>query len=172
MNKLFLKELNGQKIELRYSQADDDVYLKEWLSEPEAAKGFPIDGEMELDDAVVRWLVFYRLQASLTILVDDRPAGIATLYLQPYGRLVHQCEFGIVVSKEYRGKKIGRYLLKSLICLAKEKFKIEVLHLQVYAENRAVEFYKKFGFKEFGRQERWAKENGQPLARLLMEKIL
>ena len=56
--------------------------------------------------------------------------------------------------------------------LAKEKFKIELLHLQVYAENPAMNLYKRFGFKEFGRQESWIKEENRYVGRVFMERFL
>lgn len=157
--------------EVRYTEPEDGKYLKEWLMEPEVMRWFPMDDDVEIEDAVVRWIAFYRYKCSLTMLKDGVPCGLATLYLQPYHKLVHQCEFGIIVGKGYRNVGIGTYLMSSLIHLAKEKFKIELLHLQVYAENPAINLYKRFGFKEFGRQNGWIKEkDGRYVARLFMER--
>ena len=157
---------------VRYTEPSDAYALREWLGDQDGGNGFPIDGELELSDAVIRWLSFCRYQCSITILKENKPCGIATLYLQPYGKLSHQCEFGIIVDKKYRSQRVGSYLLSCLIHLAKEKFAIEVLHLQVYASNPAMRFYRRFGFKEFGRQEAWAKEGKELQARVLMEKFL
>lgn len=159
-------------VEVRYTEPGDAFYLKQWLGDEDGGSWFPIDGEIELDDAVVRWIAFQRYQCSITILKDGIPCGIATLYLQPYGKLSHQCEFGIIVGKEYRGQGIGSYLMSCIMLLAKEKFNIELLHLQVYAGNPAIKLYKKFGFTEFGRQEAWIKEKHGYFARIFMERKL
>lgn len=159
-------------LEVRYTIPEDGFYLKEWLADRDGGQWFPIDGEMELDDAVVRWISFHRFHCGITVLKDKIPCGIATLYLQPYGKLAHQCEFGIIVDKKYRQQHVGSFLMSCLIHLAKEKFNIDILHLQVYANNPAIKFYHKFGFKEFGRQENWIKEEDGLYARVFMEKLL
>lgn len=159
-------------IEIRYTEPGDAKYLKEWLMEPETLRWFPMDDEVEIDDAVMRWIAFYRYKCSLTITKDGIPCGISTLYLQPYRRLAHQCEFGILIGKEHRNKGIGSYLLNSAIHLAKEKFKIELIHLQVYEGNPAIRLYTRFGFKEFGRQNAWIKEENRYAGRIFMERFL
>lgn len=160
-------------LEIRYSDLADGRYLKEWLLDPKVGRWFPIDDLPEIDDAVHRWIGFSRYKCSLTAVKDGVPCGLATLYLQPYKKLAHQCEFGIIVGEAHRGQGIGTALLKNLIHLAKDKFRIELLHLQVYADNPAIHLYTRMGFKEFGKQDRWIKEkDGTYTARLFMEKML
>lgn len=160
-------------LEIRYSDLADGKYLKQWLLEPSIARWFPVHDMPEIDDAVARWIGFSRYKCSLTAVKNGEPCGIATLYLQPYRKLAHQCEFGIIVSKEQRGKGIGTELIRNLIHLAKENFHIELLHLQVYIENPAINLYKRMGFVEFGRQTHWIKEvDGTYTGRVFMEKNL
>jgi putative acetyltransferase len=159
-------------VEVRYTLPEDAPYLKKWLSDPDGGCWFPLQDEIEIDDAVVRWISFYRFQCSITILKDGVPCGIATLYLQPYFKLAHQCEFGILVGKDYRNMGIGSYLMSCIMHLAKEKFMIELLHLTVYATNPAIKLYRRFGFTEFGRQEFWIKEKKGYFARVFMERQL
>ncbi len=159
-------------IEIRYTELGDAKYLKEWLIDPSVRLWFPMMDEVEIEDAVMRWIAFYRYKCSLTVVKDGLPCGIATLYLQPYRKLAHQCEFGIIIGTGHRNMGIGSYLMSSTMHLAKEKFKIEILHLQVYAENPAINLYKRFGFKEFGRQNAWSKEENQYVGRVFMERLL
>lgn len=165
------------KIDIRYTEPDDAPHLKRWLLDPEISRWFPMADEVEIDDAVNRWIGFYRYRCSLTALKDGLPVGLTTLYLQPYKKLAHQCEMGIIVAPEYRGQKVGSELLMNAMHLGKSKFQIELLHLQVYEGNPAERLYKRFGFVEFGKQSGWIKENPgeQPskyTGRIFMEKYL
>lgn len=175
-----MSQVHGKQIppgvEIRYTEQGDAQYLKEWLMDPSVKFCFPMEDEVEIDDAVMRWISFYRYKCSLTLLKDGVPCGIATLYLQPYKKLAHQCEFGIIIGEHYRNMGLGSYLMGSLMHLAKEKFKIELLHLQACDDNPAIKLYQRFGFKEFGRQNSWIKEkeNGQLVGRgrIFMERFL
>lgn len=160
-------------LEIRYTEPGDAKYLKEWLLDHSVARWFPMADVIEIDDAVNRWVGFYRYKCSLTALMNGTPCGLATLYLQPYKKLAHQCEFGIIVGPSYRNQGIGNQLIKHLSHLAKEIFRIELLHLQVYSDNPAIHLYERCGFKSFGFQERWIKESdGVYVGRTFMEKTL
>lgn len=162
-----------EKLEIRYTEESDGPFLKEWLLDPSVATWFPMADQVEIEDAVVRWIAFSRYRCSLTAVMNGVVCGIATLYLQPYRKLAHQCEMGIIVAPTYRNKGIGGELLKNVAHLAKEYFHIELLHLQVYAKNPAIHLYQRFGFREFGCQTHWIKESdGTYTGRIFMEKFL
>ena len=158
---------------IRYTVPQDAEWLKKWLSDPSVRNAFPMVNESEFEDAARRWISFSRVRSSLTVEMDGHPVGIATLYIQTYKRLLHQTEFGIIVDHDYRGKSIGSYLLSSIMRLAKTQFGIELIHLQVYQDNPAIKLYDRFGFKEFGRQSGWIKEDdGQYVGRIFMERTI
>lgn len=160
-------------VEIRYTELTDGKDLREWLLDPNVNRWFPMADMHESEDATNRWIGFARWRCSLTAIRDGKPIGLCTLYLQPYKKLAHQCEFGIIVSDKERGKGVGTLLLTSVMALAKETFKIELLHLQVYAGNPAIRLYERLGFTEFGRQNTWIKENdGTYTARIFMERNL
>lgn len=166
-------KIHASDIDIRYTELTDGPYLKQWLLDPTVARWFPMADEVEIDDAVNRWVGFSRYRCSLTATCKGVPCGIATLYLQPYRKLAHQCEFGIIVGGDFRGQGVGSQLLKNLIHLAKEFFNIELLHLQVYSENPAKRLYERFGFVEFGHQKHWIREsNNEYTGRIFMEKYL
>jgi putative acetyltransferase len=95
---------------------------------------------------------------------------MATLYIQGYEKLKHTCLFSIIVQKDKRGCGIGRVLMERLIELAQQKFKIEILHLEVYEGNPAYKMYEQLGFVQFGRHEKFIKEKGEYLAKIFMQK--
>lgn len=161
------------RLDIRYTDGSDAPHLKEWLSDPHVSMWFPMADVVEIDDAVNRWIGFSRYRCSLTAVLDGVPCGIATLYLQPYKKLAHQCEFGIIVAPAHRNKGIGGDLIKNLIHLAKEYFQIELLHLQVYANNPAIRLYERCGFRTFGHQSHWIKEaDGTYTGRTFMERSI
>ncbi len=161
------------QLAVRYTEPDDAPFLREWLSQPSTLRWFAMCDEVEIDDSVKRWIGFARYKCSLTATMDGVPCGIATLYLQPYRRLAHQSEFGIMVGKEHRGYRVGEFLMNSLMDLAKHTFRIELLHLTVYGDNPAIRLYRRLGFQEYGRQSRWLKNlDGTYSQRVFMERLL
>lgn len=146
--------------------------MRKWFDDKEIAKWFPMGEPHEVDDSVFRWIGFSKFKCSLTMEKDGTPCGIATLYLQPYRKLAHQCEFGIILAPGYRDQGLGTLLMNSLCHLAKTKFGIEVLHLQVYEDNPAVHLYRRFRFKEFGRQTHWIRDYDEYVSRVFMERYL
>lgn len=145
-------------VTFRFTRVEDGPHLREWLHEPGVLRWFPMIDEVEIEDSVQRWIGFSRYRCGLTAVVDGTPVGLAALYLHPYRKLAHQCEFGIIVSPQWRNRGIGALLIKELEKLAKETFKIEVLHLQVYDHNPARRLYERLGFVPFGYQAKWLKE--------------
>ena len=161
-------------VTIRYTIPQDGEALRNWLLDPSVRDAFPMDNEAEIDDSVRRWVSFSRVHSSLTVEYKGKPIGLGTLYIQTYKRLLHQTEFGIILDGDYRGQGIGSFLLSSLMKFAKHQFKIELLHLQVYEKNPAVHFYQRFGFREFGRQTHWLKDDskGTYVGRIFMERFL
>jgi RimJ/RimL family protein N-acetyltransferase len=163
---------NTSPLEIRVSLPEDAPYLTRWLSEPEILAWFPMINALEIEDAVKVWIGYAKYGANLTVVQDGDPCGMANLYLQPYKKLSHQCLFSIIVAKEKRGQGIGSFLLEELIKLAKERFHIELLHLEVYDGNPARKLYERFGFTPFGAQTHFIKEGGEYRAKIMMQKQL
>lgn len=158
---------------IRFAEEDDQKYLVEWLMQPGVLEGFPLSDLREVEDAARIWLSYAKFNAVLTAVWDGVPCGIANLYLQPCKKLAHQCLFAIIVDEKYRGKGVGTNLMGELIALAKERFHIELLHLEVYEHNPAVLLYRKLGFTEYGRQKKFLKEaTGRYLTKVLMQKAI
>ncbi len=159
-------------VTIRPAEEGDQQHLVNWLLQPGVLEGFPLTDLREVEDAARIWMSYSKFGAVLTALWDGVPCGNATLYLQPYKKLAHQCLFAIIVDEKYRGKGVGRKLLGELIHLAKTKFHIELLHLEVYEGNRAINLYKEFGFEPYGMQKHFVKEDGRYRAKILMQKRL
>ncbi|BAA98781.1 GNAT family N-acetyltransferase [Chlamydia pneumoniae] len=159
-------------LEIRYTLPSDATYMLKWLNDPKILRGFPIQTEAEIRETVNFWVGFYRYHSSLTAVYNGNVAGVATLVLNPYVKVSHHALISIIVGEEFRNKGIGTALLNNLIHLAKTRFKLEVLYLEVYEGHPALHLYQRFGFVEVGRQNRFYKDEIGYLAKTTMEKDL
>lgn len=87
----------------------------------------------------------------LSLWVDGKLAGNSDVRMQS-DAIAHEGVFGIVLRKEYRGKGMGKLLMKTVLKEAeKELSQLRIVTLGVFGENTVGrEMYKKFGFKEYG----------------------
>lgn len=159
-------------LSFRLTRLEDASYLQRWLSDPNILRWFPMFDAREIEDAVRIWIGYSRIESGITAEWNGEPIGMANLYIQPYKKLAHTCLFSIIVKEEMRGKGMGKALIEYLMKHAKEKFKIEILHLEVYEGNPAKHLYERVGFKEFGCQTRFIKEDGKYMAKIFMQKRL
>lgn len=158
------------KIEL--SKLEENRLFKELLSDPGVLEYFPMYDQREIDDSVKIWEIFCKKGASLTAYVDGQACGLAYLNIQPYKKFEHQCLITIIVHRDFRGKGIGTDLVQGLFKLAKETFGIEILHLEVYETNPAINLYKRLGFTQFGHHKKFIKEKDRYIGKIFMQRSL
>ncbi|PIS01981.1 MAG: N-acetyltransferase [Chlamydiae bacterium CG10_big_fil_rev_8_21_14_0_10_42_34] len=161
-----------EHLTIRFGKESDQKYLIEWLLQPGVLDGFPLHDLREIEDAARIWVSYSSQHAVLTALWDGVPCGIANLYLQPYKKLAHQCLFAIIVDEKMRGKGIGTKLMKDLMALAKERFKLEFIHLEVYEGNPAIHLYERLGFEKYGVHKHFMKDKDKYVDKILMQKVL
>ncbi|QZA59132.1 GNAT family N-acetyltransferase [Candidatus Rhabdochlamydia porcellionis] len=166
------KRKTFSNLNFRLTDLSDAPYLTKWLSDPEVLHWFPMLTQPEVADAIRIWIGYSRFGSGITVEHNNMPCGMATLYIQAYEKLKHTCLFSIIIQKDKRGYGIGHLLMEKLMKLAEEKFKIDILHLEVYEGNPACKMYAKLGFVEFGRQEKFIKEKNTYLAKVFMQKRL
>lgn len=159
-------------LRLRLAEEADESCLIEWLSQPGALSWYPLANLREIEDAARIWMSYSKFGATITALWNGVPCGIATLYLQPYKKLAHQCLFAIIVEEKHRGRGVGACLIQELEALGKEKFHLELLHLEVYEGNPAIRLYERQGFKQYGVHRNFVKEGDQYRNKILMQKSL
>lgn len=159
---------------LRLSEPIDRTCLRRWLTDKETLRWFPCYGDSELNHMVGLWSEFFRLGASLTCFDENtrEPTGIATLLLNPFKKICHTCDFSIIVDPKHRNEGIGGFLLDKLQDLAKDKFYLNYLTLQVYGKNPAINLYYRKGFSICGRQKDFVLDGDKYLDKIYMEKKL
>lgn len=160
-------------VEIRETHVDDLRFVQEWLLDKEVLKGFPMIDEREVEDSINYWRFYVEKKTSMTALYQNEVVGCANLYIHPIEKLKHQCLFVIIVKGSCRGRGIGTMLMKTLERWAKEKFAIELLHLEVYESNPAISLYERMGFKQYGSHPKYMKElDGTYYDKILMQKYL
>jgi RimJ/RimL family protein N-acetyltransferase len=159
-------------LDIRYTYVTDTPYLRDWLMNPSVQKWFPVSEEREIEDAVQCWIGFSRYSSSITATLNGTPCGIGTLFLMPYRKVAHHCLFKIVVDPKYQRKGIGASLLKNLKHLAKNYFHLDLIHIEVFEGNPIIHLLEKQDFHAFARQERYVKDKGIYLERILYESNL
>lgn len=165
--------VQSDKLKIRLSQNDDAKYLTKWLDDEDILRWFPMSNKVEIEDAVRIWMSYTKYKAVITAEWEGIPCGIANFYIQTYKKLAHQSLFAIIVAKEYRSKGIGTALIQELIKLAKENFKLKILHLEVYKGNPAQRLYERLGFVQYGVHKKFLKDQrGVYYDKIMMQKIL
>ncbi len=164
------KEVAG--LDIRYTYVTDSPYLRQWLDLPEVQKWFPVSEEKEIEDAVQCWIGFSRYSCSLTAVLEGVPCGIGTLFLMPYKKVSHHALFKLIVDPQYQRRGIGSSLLKNLKHLAKNYFRLDLIHTEVFEGNPLIHLLEAQGFQVYAKQEDFVKDKGQYLGRILYEVIL
>jgi putative acetyltransferase len=90
----------------------------------------------------------------------------------PYRKVAHHCSFYLMVDPKHREKGVGTSMVKNLIHLAKERFRLEALHIEIYENSPLEPILKKLQFSEIVRQANYMKTNGLLRARMIWEKKL
>lgn len=94
-------------------------------------------------------------EVELVAVIDGHIVGSAgASVVRSRRKVAHRARFGISILKEYWGMGIGRALLEASIGCAQQAGYTQ-LQLEVVADNeRAVSFYRRAGFEEYGRNPR------------------
>lgn len=160
------------KVSIEKSTIKDAQLFERLLLEPDVLEFFPMWGIKEIKDSVRVWEMYCKKETSLTSYVDGKACGLAYLNIQVYKKFSHQCLLTIIVDKNYRNQGVGTKLIEEVILLGKKKFGIELLHLEVYEGNPAINLYKRLGFEEFGIHRKWLKDNGKYIGKIFMQRSI
>lgn len=130
---------------------------------------YPPSEDEELENFIRIWIGFSRYSAALTAIYQDKPVGMACLYLMPYRKVAHQALFQIIVDPDHQRKGVGKALVRNLKHLAKTYFRLELLNVEILDESPLIPLLKSLDFEILVRQEHYVKEEGSYYPRILME---
>jgi len=161
-----MAEISG--FDIRFTTPEDLSYLREWFSDDALCNDYPFSLS-EKEEALKNWIGFSKFKASLTGTMNDVPCAIGTLFLMPYRKVAHHASFYLIVDPKERNKGIGASMVRNLLHLAKTRFKLESLHVEVYDTSKLVPILEKLNFELFAKQDNFVKIDGEGHARLLYE---
>ncbi|HQQ89887.1 MAG TPA: GNAT family N-acetyltransferase [Oscillospiraceae bacterium] len=111
-------------------------------------EGLPLTEKQEA--AYIRTVAKSQKSLMLVAKTNGRIVGSCSVDAFPR-RFSHRGELGIVIARECWHQGVGAALMKEAIRFAKEEAHLEVLSLEVRADNQnAIALYEKFGFHRIG----------------------
>ncbi len=158
--------------DIRFTVLEDMPSLQNWLKSEGMLHWYPPYNDEELENFIRIWVGFSRYQAALTAAYKNEPVGMGVLYLMPYRKVAHQCMFQIIVGKEWQRQGVGKSLVRNLVHLAKNRFKLELIHVEILDRSPLIPLLESLGFTEFAYQERYVKEGDNYFPRILMEQVI
>lgn len=148
----------GEEILIRYPEKEDVQAFLDLINEVSLEESFILFQGKQLTLEEEKAFIHSHIEkienkkeVFLSLWVNDTLAGNSGLEMKA-DALVHEGEFGIVLRKDYRGKGLGKLLMKTVLEEAeKELPDLRIVTLGVFGQNTVGrDMYKKFGFKEYG----------------------
>lgn len=167
-----------KNIILRYPQVEDAEQLTKYINQLSSEKTYiRFQGEQQTIEDEKKWIESFlekiKNQTGLSIyaVTDDKIVGVCDINMRDRIES-HIGVFGLTVAKEFRQEGIGSVLIDTIMTLAKELIpQLKIVELSVFANNPiAINLYKKFGFKEFGRLPGGILHQGEYIDHLYMYK--
>lgn len=166
---------NGKTVLLRHVETEDAQKVIDFV------QGFVYDSEfvplvegefnptLEEEIALLKTYIDSKNKLFLVAEYDEKIVGNINLDGHHRKILQHTAVFGMGMWKEWQNTGLGTAILENAIRWAKENPILEMLWLQVYAENEAgLALYRKMGFTEHGRTPNFFKQNGRYHDEVLM----
>jgi len=152
----YLKKLIGEKCYLAQIIYEDHVKFAEWFTDMKTAIGLgDAAGNYSMESTKGFFEKHYSSQANRFSIVDikeDKIIGFC--WLKEVNSIDRSTELAILVGDEdYRGKGYGTEAMKLIVDYCFNILNLHNVMVVVYSHNeKAIEMYKKVGFKEFGRR--------------------
>ncbi len=135
-------------------------YLGEVFTQSDNMMYTPDEFKMTVseEEKFIEGIINHKSSTMIIGRVDGKIICNGTIITQPREKISHIGNLALSVTKEYWGMGAGGYLMDALIDFARNNGETSIVHLGVKAENiTAINLYKKYGFIEIGRFNRYFK---------------
>jgi len=147
----------GERVILRTPKLEDSDQLLEFVNTLiRDEESFLTYTEVKTEEENEKWLTntLNRIKRGETVYIvteiEGKIIGNFEIKIPKPERTSHVGEMSIFLLKDYRGLGIGSVMMETLIDLAKF-MELKLIRLEIFENNKiAMNFYKKFGFKEVG----------------------
>jgi RimJ/RimL family protein N-acetyltransferase len=157
---------NNETISIRICKTEDAENLiktvKTYLADSEYIPKNSTEFNVTLEQEKSWIKTFLDNENSLLLVAVNGNQIIGNLGLTGGSReaMKHTAVVGMGILKEWRNVGVGTELMKAAIDWAKSNPILELIHLQVYTENKCgISLYKKIGFEENGMLKNYFKQN-------------
>ncbi|WP_165040355.1 GNAT family N-acetyltransferase [Dysgonomonas sp. ZJ709] len=154
---------NGKSVTIREATTEDAEGLitaaKSYLRDSDYLLSYEEEFNPTIEDET-NWIKSYDNDNSLLLIATADDIVIATFGLlgKQMRKLRHTNELAIAIRKEWQNTGLGTALFENAIRWAKRNPELEILCLEVFAENEAgIALYKKMGFVEEGKRKYYYK---------------
>jgi ribosomal protein S18 acetylase RimI-like enzyme len=164
------KTTDGTAYIIRYPKRTDLHELWKFINKISEEKTFiSLQGEQITLEHERKWLntqlKSIKDQTTVYLLTEanKKIIGVASINMSKNPIGTHVGSFGITIAKEYRHQGIGKKLMVQVMGEAKKNLpNLKIIVLGVFANNPiAIELYKEFGFKEYGKLPKGISHRGE-----------
>lgn len=155
--------------EIRFSELTDENFIKSCLMDEETRRWYPPSTEADITIFARNWAGFARYKSSITATYKGEIVGCATIFLMPYSKVAHLAMMYMVVAKKFQGMGFGNSILKNINHLAKTRFKLDSLHVEVFEGSPIEHILPKSGYKKIISQDNFVELDGKMYGRAIYE---
>ncbi len=166
---------NGETLNIERAQCKDAAALIEYLNTVGAESDnllFGAEGiglSLEDEEKYIESMQKSDTSALFVGSVGDEIVTVGSVTTSRWQRIVHHGEVALSVKKSHWGIGLGRCMMQKIIDFSRLNNTSEMLNLGVRADNMpAINLYKKMGFVEIGRFEKFFKVDGDYYDEILM----
>ncbi len=170
---------NGEEVVIRYPRVNDYDDLLRNINSLVEERAFIAMEKKQTKTNERKWLtdllkgIRKKTKVALVAVIGEKVVGLAQIEKESKDAFSHVGGFGISLIKMVRGRGIGQRLLRAVVAEAKKVLKIKIVTLFAVAKNyRAVNFYRKCGFKKTEIMRGGIRHYGKFLDRIRMVKYL
>lgn len=153
------KTSEGVEVAIRYPKADDLQDLLQYINALSRERTYvSFQGEQLTEEEEKKFLdsVLEKMAKNedihLLAYSNNKLIGVTNITLKEKNNK-HVAVYGISVASQYRNQGLGELLMAKILEDAKNNLPtLKIVTLEVFANNNvAIELYKKFGFRQYGR---------------------